>query len=91
MSQRLYDEVAQAIQSNPYLRGKTLRFEMCQDRLVLHGRVNSYFQKQMAQEAVRRIKGVLLIDNLLEVDWPTMEKKNVGGDTEGHDEALVTC
>ena len=37
--------------------------------MVLKGTVNSYFQKQMAQEAIRRIDGVELIDNQLEVNW----------------------
>ncbi len=37
--------------------------------MVLKGTVNSYFQKQMAQEAIRRVDGVELIDNQLEVNW----------------------
>jgi hypothetical protein len=31
--------------------------------------VQSFFQKQMAQEAIRRIAGVEQIDNHLEVMW----------------------
>jgi osmotically-inducible protein OsmY len=31
--------------------------------------VRSYFQKQMAQEVVRRVEGVEQIDNDLEVLW----------------------
>ena len=37
--------------------------------VVLTGKVNSFFQKQMAQEAIRRVDGVEKIDNQLEVDW----------------------
>jgi len=36
---------------------------------VLRGVVSSYYQKQMAQEAVRRLQGVEGIENHLEVDW----------------------
>jgi hypothetical protein len=36
---------------------------------VLKGCVRSFFQKQMAQEAIRRIDGVESIENLLEVNW----------------------
>ena len=38
-------------------------------RVVLQGSVSTYFQKQMAQEVVRRVEGVQEIDNCLEVLW----------------------
>ncbi len=50
--------------------GKKLKFQLEGNRIVLHGRVYSYFQKQMAQEAVRRVLGEPRIDNQLEVLWP---------------------
>ena len=43
--------------------------EAADGRVVLKGSVGSFFQKQMAQEAIRRVDGVQLIDNLLEVTW----------------------
>ncbi|GIW94323.1 MAG: hypothetical protein KatS3mg110_2364 [Pirellulaceae bacterium] len=67
MTESLAVAIRQAIQSNPYLHGKQLTFHFEGDRLVLHGRVYSYFQKQMAQEAVRRVEGAPRIDNQLEV------------------------
>jgi len=36
---------------------------------VLQGSVRTYFQKQMAQEVVRRVEGVEEVDNCLEVLW----------------------
>ena len=63
----LDSRVLTALAKNPYLFGRTLRFEMEQGRLTLRGEVRSYFQKQMAQEAVRRIDGVSEIFNELEV------------------------
>ena len=44
----------------------------CQEQagiVVLHGRVKSFFQKQMAQESLKRLDGVEKIVNELEVDW----------------------
>ena len=61
--------VDQAIQTNPYINGRTLRFETEGSRVVLQGSVSSYFQKQMAQEAIRKVEGVEQIDNCLEVLW----------------------
>jgi osmotically-inducible protein OsmY len=65
----LAERVEGAIVANPYLSKRQLRFETAGGRVVLSGRVASYFQKQMAQEIVRRIEGVREIDNCLEVCW----------------------
>ena len=65
----LADRVDQAIQTNPYVSGRLLRFETDGGRVVLQGSVGSYFQKQMAQEVVRRVEGVEEVDNCLEVLW----------------------
>lgn len=59
--------VDQAIKTNPYVNGRTLRFETEGSRVVLQGKVQSYFQKQMAQEVIRKVEGVEEIDNCLEV------------------------
>jgi osmotically-inducible protein OsmY len=63
----LAEQVSSAIESNPYLLGRKLRFETEAGKVVLQGTVSTYFQKQMAQEALRRIAGVQQIDNRLEV------------------------
>lgn len=65
----LQDRVDFAITNSPYLVGRKLRFEEEQGRVVLRGVVNSFFQKQMAQEALRRVEGVGEIENELEVMW----------------------
>jgi osmotically-inducible protein OsmY len=65
----LATRVDQAIQTNPYINCRTLRFETEGSRVVLQGSVKSYFQKQMAQEAVRKVEGVEQIENCLEVLW----------------------
>lgn len=61
--------VGSALMQSPYLATKNLRFETHQGRVVLLGKVNSYYQKQMAQETVRRLDGVHHVENHLEVTW----------------------
>jgi len=65
----LAERVDQAIRTNPFVSGRMLRFETDGSRVVLQGSVKSYFQKQMAQEAVRRVAGVEQVENCLEVLW----------------------
>jgi osmotically-inducible protein OsmY len=61
--------ISTAIEQNPHLRRRKLRFETQEGRVVLRGVVTSYYQKQMAQEALRRLEGVDHIENHLEVNW----------------------
>ena len=65
----LVQRVQIAIESNPYVNRRNLRFETEKGRVTLRGVVNTYFQKQMAQEALRRVEGVDQIENDLEVIW----------------------
>jgi osmotically-inducible protein OsmY len=65
----LDDRVYTALERNPYLARRNLRFETSAGRVTLLGVVNTYFQKQMAQETIRHIDGVDQIDNKLEVCW----------------------
>jgi osmotically-inducible protein OsmY len=61
--------ISSAMSAHPHLKQRKLRFETKQGHVVLRGVVNSYYQKQMAQEAIRRVEGVQSIENHLEVDW----------------------
>ncbi|NQT12139.1 MAG: BON domain-containing protein [Planctomycetes bacterium] len=69
ISIRLEDKVLSAIERNPHVPGRNLRFETESGRVTLRGVVHSYFQKQMAQEALRGVEGVAEIRNELEVTW----------------------
>ena len=66
---RLQERIENALTSNPYVPGKRVRCRTDRGQVTLSGMVSSYFQKQMAQEAVRRLDGVRQIENLLEVKW----------------------
>jgi osmotically-inducible protein OsmY len=65
----LTTRVADAIEKTPELAQRHLHFETERGHVILRGTVGTYFQKQMAQEAVRRVEGVEFIDNELEVAW----------------------
>ena len=63
----LEDRVQNAIDHNPYLTRRALRCETSEGHVTLHGQVHTFFQKQMAQESVRRVDGIVSIENCLEV------------------------
>ncbi len=60
-----------AIKGNPHLTGHQVFCYEEGGTVILQGRVRSYYQKQMAQEALRKLAGVERIVNDLEVDWMT--------------------
>ncbi|NQT39028.1 MAG: BON domain-containing protein [Planctomycetes bacterium] len=65
----LDDQVTSALHRNPHIGSRDLRFETDNGHVTLRGVVASYYQKQMAQEVVRRLDGVDEIHNELEVAW----------------------
>jgi osmotically-inducible protein OsmY len=65
----LDDRVMTALGRNPYLSNRNLRFETQEGRVILRGVVNTFFQKQMAQESLKQVEGVDEISNELEVSW----------------------
>ena len=70
LSTPLFDRIHEALTANPYVPSRRqVRVEAADGHVVLKGSVRSFFEKQMAQEAIRRIDGVEMIDNLLEVNW----------------------
>jgi osmotically-inducible protein OsmY len=70
LSMPLFDQIHQALTTNPHVPNRRqVRVEAADGHVVLKGSVSSFFEKQMAQEAIRRIDGVQMIDNLLEVNW----------------------
>lgn len=64
-----FDSIHTALVSSPYVPTKKVNFEADRGHVVLKGHVSSFFQKQMAQEAILRVDGVQRIENRLEVRW----------------------
>ncbi len=65
----LHSRVLKALATQTHLVGKNLRFETRAGRVTIHGKVRSFFLKQMAQETLKGIEGVAQIDNRMTVDW----------------------
>lgn len=65
----LLERVSSVLEQNPHVPHRKLRFETCEDRLILRGTVRSWYQKQMAQETLRSVEGIGEIENQLEVCW----------------------
>ncbi len=65
----LDDRVMSALDQNPYLSRRNLRFETQDGRVILRGVVDTFFQKQMAQESLKTVEGINEISNELEVSW----------------------
>ncbi len=62
-------QVQLAVTRSPHLRQRNVVVFADRGCVTLEGVVASYFEKQMAQEALRNIEGINQIDNQLEVSW----------------------
>jgi osmotically-inducible protein OsmY len=62
-------EVKERLRRHSHLRVQRIWCEISDDRLFLRGQVPSFFYKQLAQVAVKNIKGIGQIVNELEVVW----------------------
>jgi osmotically-inducible protein OsmY len=68
-SSAVHQELQIVVNHHSHLLKNRLHFDVEKRRVRLHGCVDSYFEKQMAQEAIRNIVGVEGIDNELHVQW----------------------
>jgi osmotically-inducible protein OsmY len=67
--QPLAQQIYETVTVNPHLNQAGLMFQanVNEGRVVLRGSVRSFYEKQIAQEAVREIEGVKIIENQIEV------------------------
>lgn len=66
----LHQRVEYAIVQNPHLNGCTIQYQADDEgKLTIEGEAETYFAKQMAQEILRNVEGVHLIENELTVVW----------------------
>lgn len=63
------DQVQDALHNSPYLSSRQFRVIASDGLVRLEGTVGSFYQKQMAQELLRRVDGVERIENQLQVSW----------------------
>ena len=57
------------LHNDSHIPARQVSCEYDQGILLLRGRLATYYQKQVAQEAVRGLDGVVQIVNNIEVDW----------------------
>jgi BON domain len=60
-------EVQQRLNTSPYLALRLIRCSCDDARIILHGRLPSYYLKQLAQTLARQVTEAHEIDNRLEV------------------------
>jgi hypothetical protein len=65
----LFEQVRDVLANSPYWSAKQFRIEAADGLVRLEGTVASFYQKQMAQELLRRVDGVERIENQLQVNW----------------------
>ena len=68
-SNLLSQQVQNAVIHNPHLNHRKIHFHTRDNRVVIMGTTETWFEKQMAQEAIRHIEGIEAIENHLEVTW----------------------
>lgn len=62
-------QLPRELAEHPLFRSRRIRLEREHACVVLLGQVHSFYEKQWAQETVRRLDGVEQIDNRLEVAY----------------------
>lgn len=68
----IQSEIRKVLCREPHFLGGNVRAEVNDDEVVLKGFVGSYYQKQLAQESLRTVRGISRVRNELEVtDRPT--------------------
>jgi osmotically-inducible protein OsmY len=67
---RVREAAQERLRSSPYYAVRTICCEFQDGVLVLRGRLKTYFHKQIAQESVSRLDGVLEVANFIDVVRP---------------------
>ncbi len=65
----LNQQIASAIVQSPHLNSRQIKVRTKRGRVIICGSAETYFEKQMAQEALRGIEGITSIENQLQVEW----------------------
>ena len=69
ISNNVDDRVRNVIHHHPHLKKERVHFSSQKGKVTLKGQVSTFFEKQMAQEAIRTVDGVENVVNELVVDW----------------------
>ena len=61
------DRAQEALDSSPISTLRDLRVEATTDSLIISGKVSSFYEKQMAQEAIRAVCKDIQLQNTVDV------------------------
>jgi hypothetical protein len=67
-SSQLQDELERRVQDRTGRRVRNLTIELSPERVVLHGRANTYHVKQLAQHGIRDLLPQVRLENAIVVD-----------------------
>ena len=67
----IQSRINHALQGSPHFLGTEVIGTHDEGVVVLQGRVDTFYHKQVAQELLRKLDGVERVVNLLEVHWNT--------------------
>lgn len=62
-------QFAALVAKHPQINRRLVKSAMVNGQVVVAGSVDTYFEKQLVQEAIRSIAGETAIDNQLKVQW----------------------
>lgn len=61
------DQASVIFQHHPHLSNRKVNCRAHANCVVIEGEVNSFYEKQLAQEALREVKGIERVENNLDV------------------------
>jgi osmotically-inducible protein OsmY len=72
-SSRRVDDARAALEQSPHFRGRSHVIDITEHdgRLILSGRLPSFYLKQVLQTVIRSVDGVSEIENRVDVHWPS--------------------
>jgi osmotically-inducible protein OsmY len=73
------EQARERLRAAPNISLRDLSCKYQHGLLILLGKVDSYYEKQLAQEAVARLEGVAQVVNQVEVTWgdPNLQRRSV--------------
>jgi len=75
LTSEVEQQVRDALAQSPIQSHRKIRVEQSGDTLYLHGRVESFYYKQLAQEVVRNVCRGVHLANELDVDYISLDRR----------------
>ena len=69
MNSNTAEQIENAFRQDAHLAFRKIDVSQKNGGYIINGNVESYFEKQLAQETLRCVVGLQKIDNQLEVNW----------------------